>query len=180
MTHRVRWIALSVGVLVAVLAVVLATRVGDDPNEDANSSHLVDTVAPALDLPLLGGGRFRSAESGGDVVVVNFWNSWCLPCQQEHEALVEFYNRHAGEPGFQMVGIVRSDTKSAIRGYVESEGVPYAVAFDPGNRAALDYGTRSQPETYMISPDGVIAASKYGAASTTELEQMYRAAKGGP
>jgi cytochrome c biogenesis protein CcmG/thiol:disulfide interchange protein DsbE len=178
MSHRVRWIAVSAGVVVAVLAVVLAMQVGDDPREDANRSHLVGKEAPVFDLPALDGTQLRTADLTGSVVVVNFWNSWCLPCKQEHDALVEFYERHAGEPGFAMVGIVRDDTEGAIRNYVDAQDVPYSVAFDPGSRAALDYGTRGQPETFLIAPDGVIVASKYGPSSLGDLEQMYRVAKG--
>ena len=97
---------------------------------------------------------------------------------QEHQALVDFYGRHAGDPTFAMIGIVRDDTESAVRRYVEDEGVPYTVAFDPGGRAALDFGTRGQPETYAITPDGVIAGSKFGPSSVANLETLYRAARG--
>jgi cytochrome c biogenesis protein CcmG, thiol:disulfide interchange protein DsbE len=178
--HRARWIALAAGAFVAVLAVVLATQVGTDPRADTNRSHLVGKDAPSYDLPTLDGNQVRSSDLAGKVVVVNFWNSWCIPCLQEHGALVEFYRRHAGDPSFAMIGIVRDDTESAIRGYVEQEGVPYTVAFDPGGRAALDFGTRGQPETYAISPDGVVAGSKFGASSVDNLETMYRAARGQP
>jgi hypothetical protein len=77
-----------------------------------------------------------------------------------------------------MVGIVRDDTDSAVRSYVEDEGVPYTVALDPGAQASLDFGTRGQPETYAISPDGVIAGTQFGPSSVTNLEQMYAAARG--
>jgi cytochrome c biogenesis protein CcmG, thiol:disulfide interchange protein DsbE len=176
--HRARWIALAAGVFVAVLAVVLATQVGTDPRADTNRSHLVGKDAPSYDLPTLDGSQLRSNELAGKVVVVNFWNSWCLPCLQEHQALVDFYGRHAGDPTFAMIGIVRDDTESAVRRYVEAEGVPYTVAFDPGGRAALDFGTRGQPETYAITPDGVIAGSKFGPSSVANLETLYRAARG--
>jgi cytochrome c biogenesis protein CcmG, thiol:disulfide interchange protein DsbE len=180
MRHRARWIALAAGVFVAVLAVVLATQVGTDPRADTNRSYLVGKDAPGFDLPTLDDNQVRSSDLAGKVVVVNFWNSWCLPCLQEHAALVEFHGRHADDPSFVMIGIVRDDTESAIRRYVEEEGVPYMVAFDPGGRAALDFGTRGQPETYAITPDGVIAASNLGPSSVTQLEMMYRAARGQP
>jgi cytochrome c biogenesis protein CcmG/thiol:disulfide interchange protein DsbE len=176
--HRARWIALSAGAAVVVLAIVLATQVGTDPRADANKSHLLGQNAPAYDLPTLDGGRVRSSDLAGKVVIVNFWNSWCIPCQQEHPALVEFYRRHAADPGFAMVGIVRDDTDDAVRSYVEDEGVPYTVALDPGAQASLDFGTRGQPETYSISPDGVIAGTQFGPSSVTNLEQMYAAARG--
>src|SRR5262249_44703427 len=178
MRHPAPWIALPPGVFVAVLAVVLATQVGTDPRDDTNRSHLVGKNAPAFDLPILDRNQVRSNELRGTVVVINFWNSWCIPCQQEHGTLSEFYRRHAGDSSFAMIGIVRDDTESAVRGYVQDEGVPYTVAFDPGGRAALDYGTRGQPETYAITTDGVIAASNFGPSSVAQLETMYRAARG--
>ena len=98
--------------------------------------------------------------------------------QRDHQALVDFHRRHADDPNFAMIGIVRDDTESAIRGYVDEEGVPYTVALDPGGRAALDFGTRGQPETYAISPDGVIAGSKFGPSTVDNLETMYRGARG--
>jgi cytochrome c biogenesis protein CcmG, thiol:disulfide interchange protein DsbE len=180
MRHRARWIALTVGVFVAVLAVVLATQVGTDPRADTNRSQLVGKDAPAYDLPTLDGNRVRSSELAGNVVIVNFWNSWCIPCHQEHAALVEFYRRHAGDPGFAMVGIVRDDTESAIRRYVDDEGVPYTVAFDPGSRASLDFGTRGQPETYAISPDGVVQGAQIGPSDVALLERLFVAAGGSP
>lgn len=180
MRHRARWIALAVGAFVAVLAVVLATQVGTDPRADTNRSHLVGKDAPAFDLPTLDGNHVRSNELAGKVVIVNFWNSWCLPCHQEHGALVEFARRHAGDPSFVMIGIVRDDTDSAIRRYVEEEGVRYTVAFDPGARAALDFGTRGQPETYAISPDGVVQGAQIGPSDVALLERLYAAAGGRP
>jgi cytochrome c biogenesis protein CcmG, thiol:disulfide interchange protein DsbE len=178
--HRARWIALAVGAFVAVLAVVLATQVGTDPRADTNRSHLVGKDAPVFDLPTLDGNHVRSNELAGKVVIVNFWNSWCIPCIQEHPALVEFYRRHAGDPAFLMIGIVRDDTESAIRRYVDKKGVPYTVAFDPGGRAALDFGTRGQPETYAISPDGVVQGAQIGPSDVALLERLYAAAGGRP
>ena len=178
MKHRARWIALAAGLVVTVFAVVLATQVGTDPRADANRSHLLGANAPSVDLPTLDGGRVRTSDLAGKVVIVNFWNSWCIPCQEEHQALADFYGRHAGDPGFAMVGIVRDDTDDAVRRYVGSEGVPYPVALDPGARASLDFGTRGQPETYAISPDGVIAGTRFGPSSVANLEQLLAAARG--
>jgi len=178
MKHPARWIALTVVVVLVAFSVVLATQVGNDPRKDTKTSHLAGKAAPNFIVETLDGESLSTRDLAGKAVIVNFWNTWCIPCQQEHDALVEFYERHAGEPGFRMVGIVRDDTKSAVRSYIDATDLPYPVAFDPGNRAALDYGTRGQPETYVISPDGVIAASKYGPSTAEQLEDMYRVAKG--
>lgn len=177
-SHRGRWIALGVGAVVVVLAVVLAVTLGRDPLADSRTSQLLGKAAPTFDLPTLDGSRTRSADLVGKSMIINFWNSWCIPCRQEHPALVEFYRQHAHDPDFAMIGIVRDDSRSDIEDYVRKEGVPYVVAFDPGSKAALDFGTRGQPETYAISPSGVIVGSQYGPSTVANLEQMLRAARG--
>jgi cytochrome c biogenesis protein CcmG/thiol:disulfide interchange protein DsbE len=77
-----------------------------------------------------------------------------------------------------MVGIVREDTKQAVRDYVRTQKVTWPVAFDPGAKAALDFGTRGQPETYAIGPDGLVVASKFGPVTPQALDQMVSYAQG--
>jgi cytochrome c biogenesis protein CcmG/thiol:disulfide interchange protein DsbE len=176
-SHRARWIALAVGGVVVVLAVVLTLTIRTDPLADTKTSHLLGKSAPRFDLPTLDGAAIHSIDLVGKSVIVNFWNSWCIPCRQEHPALLEFYRQHANDSDFVMIGIVRDDSKSAIKTYVRVEGVPYVVAFDPGGTAALDFGTRGQPETYVISPSGVIVGSQYGPTTVVNLENMLGAAR---
>ena len=176
MPLRARWIALMVGVVLVAFGVVLAVQHRDEPSVP----RLVQehAVVPAFSVTTLDGTKVDAASLRGKTYVVNFWNSWCIPCQEEHQALADFYGRHAGDPGFAMVGIVRDDTDDAVRRYVASEGVPYPVALDPGARAALEFGTRGQPETYAISPDGVISGTRFGPSSVSNLEQLLAAARG--
>ena len=84
------------------------------------------------------------------------------------------------DPTVAFVGIVRDDRERAVRDYVAAEGIDWSVAMDPSARAALDFGTRGQPETFAISPEGVIAGAQIGPASVRDLETMLRAARGGP
>jgi len=76
-----------------------------------------------------------------------------------------------------MLGIVREDTKSATQNYVETEGVTWPIAMDPGSKAALAFGTRGQPETYVISPSGVVVASQYGPVTVANINEMVGAAR---
>jgi cytochrome c biogenesis protein CcmG/thiol:disulfide interchange protein DsbE len=176
--HTVRWVAIAAAMTTAALAVAIAFNVGTDPLADSKRSHLVGQDAPSFDLPALNGGRTRLANLRGKVVIINFWNSWCSPCRQEHSDLVHFFGEHASDPDLAMVGIVRDDTKSAIRRYVGLERIPYTVAFDPGSQAALGYGTRGQPETVAISPDGVIVSIRWGPSSVGDLEAMLAVGRG--
>jgi cytochrome c biogenesis protein CcmG/thiol:disulfide interchange protein DsbE len=178
MKHPARWVALGVAVVVAIVGVVLATQVGTDPQADTTTSQLVGKVAPELDLRDLDGAAVDSTSLAGKAVIVNFWNTWCVPCQQELPDLKAFADAHRDDPDVAIVGIVRDDTKPAVREYSKVEGIDWILAMDPGARAALDFGTRGQPETFAISPDGIVAGAQIGPANQNSLEQMLAAARG--
>ncbi len=180
MKHPTRWIALTAGVVVAVIAVVLATQVGGDPRADATRSQLVGEPAPAFSVETLDGERVSLADLAGKAVVVNFWNTWCAPCRAEMPALRSFAKAHADEPDFEMVGIVRDDSERAVRSYEPGRRVDWTIGLDPGARAALAYGTRGQPETFAITPDGIIAGAQIGPSSRADLETLLAAARGQP
>jgi cytochrome c biogenesis protein CcmG/thiol:disulfide interchange protein DsbE len=176
--HPFRWIAIAVGLGVGILAVVLALTVSSDPQREMNTSRLVGKRVPAYDVVGFDGSPISERSLAGKTVLVNFWNSWCIPCRQEHPALSEWYAQHKDDPNVVLLGIVREDDRSAARKWVQDENVGWPVAFDPGGKAALDFGTRGQPETYAIGPDGVVAGSLFGPASVKALDQMVAAAQG--
>lgn len=171
-----RWGALVVGVVFVAFAVVLATRVGSDPSY--RGGRVIDQPAPAIDLPALTGGRITSADLQGKAVIVNFWNTWCIPCQKELPALKAFAEQQRGNPDVVFVGIVRDDTEAAVRTYVTLNGITWPVAFDPDARAAIDFGTTGQPETYAISPTGIIVAQQFGEVTLDSLNAMLLCARG--
>ncbi|MFM7060627.1 MAG: TlpA family protein disulfide reductase [Actinomycetes bacterium] len=177
MRVRVRAVAIGVAVVLVALAVVLALNVGRDPRADANRSQLLGQPSPTYALETLEGARVSDESQIGRTVVVNFWNSWCIPCQQEHDALVAWWSANRDDDAVTMLGIVREDTRAAVERYVRTEDVTWPVAMDPGGRAALAFGTRGQPETYVISPSGVVVASQYGPVTVDNLDEMVAAAE---
>ncbi len=179
MKHPLRWSALGVGVVVAVFGIVLSTQVGTSPTYAGGP--IVDRRAPAFDLPVLDGrgARVDLGSLAGKSVIVNFWNSWCIPCRQETPALLAFWSQHKNDPGVAMVGIVRDDTTSEARSYVRQHGIGWTIALDPDGTAALAYGTTGQPETYAISPSGVVTGKQLSAASVADLEALLASARAG-
>lgn len=177
MKHPTRWIAIGAALVAAVLVVVFALVGGGDAG--SSGGRLLGQQVPMFDLPTLDGSNVASADLAGRTYVVNFWNTWCIPCRREHPALVEFYERHSDEPDFVMVGIVRDDTEKAVREYVAKEGVPWIVALDSGGRAALDFGTTGQPETFVVGPDGLVTGVRIGPVTVAGLEQMLADARAG-
>jgi len=175
--HPARAIALGAAVFVTAFAVVLATQVGSDPRSDSNVSQLLGDAVPEFSVKTLDGATFTDRDLAGRAVIVNFWNTWCIPCQEELPALKAFYARHASEPDFVMLGIVRSDTEHAAREYAKDNEMNWTIALDPDTDAALAFGTRGQPETYAITPDGEIVASLYAPARVKDLEAMLAVAR---
>jgi len=177
MKHLARWIAFGVAVFVTGFAVVLATQIGGDPQADSKMNHLVGKAAPAFSVRTLDGTTLTGDDLSGKVVIVNFWNSWCIPCRAELPALKDFYTRHADDADFAMVGIVRDDTAQAIRKYVRSNRIGWTIGLDPGSEAALAFATRGQPETFAITATGRIVAYQFGPASERGLDAMLNAAR---
>ena len=174
MKHPLRWTALAVGVVVVVFSVILAVNVGTDPRAELNTSHLLGRPAPALDLTRFDGTKVTAADLAGKVVIVNFWNHWCKPCQQEVPVLQQFSREHQADPDVVFLGIPRDESsQNAMRDAVQADHMVWAVRDDRGAEAAtLDFGTRGQPETYAISPSGIVAGSLFGPAQITQLNQM--------
>ncbi len=175
--HPTRLIALSAAVVLVAFGVVLAVQ----HRSEASVPRLVQEhkQVPKFTLKTLDGKTVSSRSLAGKTYVVNFWNSWCIPCHQERPALQTFYAKHRREPDFAMVGIVRDDDAGPIRDYVAAHSIGWPVAFDPNGSAGLGFGTTGQPETYVISPGGVAACGTLGPVTVAELEAWLQAARVG-
>ena len=175
--HRARWVALTVAVVLVGFGVVLAVQ--HRPEESVPRLVQEHKPVPNFDLTTLDNKSISTRSLAGKTYVVNFWNSWCIPCRQEQPALQRFYAAHRNEPDFAMVGIVRDDDPNPIRAYVADRGVSWPVAFDPKGKAGLGFGTTGQPETYVISPTGVAACGGIGPVTQDELESWLQIARSG-
>ncbi len=177
MRLRARWIALMVGAVLVAFGVVLAVQHRNEPSVP----RLVQEHArvPDFSVTSLDGKKIDAASLRGKTYVVNFFNSWCIPCHQEAPALQAFYDAHKGERDFEMIGIVRQDEASAVRDYVAAEKVTWPVAFRGAEQASLDFGTVGQPETFVVSSDGVMVCGASGPSTEAALETWLRAARTG-
>lgn len=153
---------LVVSVVVVVLGVIFSTRFGEDPA--LVESPLIGTQMRDVTIPLLDtDGRVALHEARGDILVINFWASWCLPCRSEHPALVATAAEFA-DVDVRFVGILSQDSRSAGIAFLDElgRGDPFIYAFDERSRAALAFGTLGLPETFFVDRDGVIAAKITG------------------
>jgi cytochrome c biogenesis protein CcmG/thiol:disulfide interchange protein DsbE len=160
--------ALAVGAIVALLTAVLAFGLTRDPGGPP-SSPLIGKQAPDFELPLLdGGGTIRLADLRGQLVVVNFWASWCAPCKDEHPDLQAAWTRYR-DRGTVILGVMYQDSAEGARDYLEELGGDWPILQDPGARAAIDYGVFGVPETVFIGPDGIVAHKVVGEVNYAQL-----------
>ena len=177
MRLRARWIALAVGVVLVAFGVVLAVVHRKEPSVP----RLVQehALAPAFSVKTFDGKVLDSASLAGKTYVVNFFNSWCIPCRQEEPELKAFFAEHKSEHDFAMIGIVHDDETSAARAYVAEQQITWPVGLDPNGTAALGFGTTGQPETYVMRPVGVAVCGRLGPSTQAELDVWLQAARNG-
>ena len=173
--HTARWAAAVTLVVAAALVGLLATRPPQSATEV--NTPLVGQAAPGLAGPTLGGGSFNLADMRGRWVVVNFFASWCPPCQQEQPELVAFAYAHRSATDAALVGVVFDDATSTAHGFMQSSGGSWPSVVDPGGRIALDYGVRGPPETFFVSPDGTVVAHFDGPLTNAALDRWLARAK---
>lgn len=163
-----RWLALAAVVVVSVpLLYALGDLLGRGPTPVR--SPLLGKPAPAFALPRLDGeGKITSASFAGRRYVVNFWASWCVPCQEENAVLADFHRRAA--PGVELVGITYSDQAGAALRFRTTFGGSWPLLGDPGSRAAIDFGVYGVPETFVVDELGKVMAKFVGALSPGVLE----------
>jgi thiol-disulfide isomerase/thioredoxin len=168
--HPVRLAAVCVLVVVAVLLVVLATR--PQASELEASSPLLGKPAPAITGTTLSGSSFDLSSYKGRWVVVNFFASWCGPCQQEQPDLVEWSYNHRGPDDPALVGVAVDDAPSQAKAFMTQTGGNWPAVADQNDKLAVDYGVSGPPEFFLVTPAGDIAACHIGPITSAELDAL--------
>jgi peroxiredoxin len=109
--------------------------------------------APAFTLTSRSGKTVSLADLKGQVVMINFWASWCGPCRQEFPALDEMYRKYK-PMGFEMVGINVESEKSDAERFLGATPVSFPILFDPDNKVSGNYGVSAMPTTFLVDRQG--------------------------
>jgi peroxiredoxin len=119
--------------------------------------------APEFSLERLAGGApVRLSELRGRVVLLNFWATWCKPCEEEMPAMERLYRALRAE-GFELLAISVDQDADQVRRFRERLGLSFPILLDPEQRVARAYLTFRFPESLLIAPDGVVLERYIGA-----------------
>jgi peroxiredoxin len=130
----------------------------------------VGDVAPPFTLALFDGSRLSLSELRGQVVVVNFWASWCAPCRREAPALQQVWDDYQAR-GVAFVGVTYMDAPEASQAFVDEFGLVYPNGVDERRQISRAYGVSAVPETFVIDRAGRIAAVHVGEIGVEDLVQ---------
>lgn len=180
----------GVGALLTLLTTPMGTTVGTEQPRPGESFFIIGEpteglaigqVAPELagvrdgepvTLTDLDGNAVSLASLRGQPVWVNFWASWCPPCQHETPVLRDVYLAHAAD-GLRMIGVsVQEASPEEVRRYVETYDVPYTVAFDGTSAVFQAWRGFGLPTHYLLDGDGVVRAVHYGPLSRDGAEAL--------
>ena len=168
--------AVPVAVTVAVVALLGLLAYGVASKEPDNGLETAlargeRPPAPAVELPRLdGGGQAELASYRGQVVVLNYWASWCGPCRDE-SPLLERWHRKLKREGATVLGIDVRDATSDAQDFVRRYGLTYPMLRDGSGESQKEFGVLAYPETVVIDRRGRIRALERGPVDDAFFEE---------
>jgi len=169
------WVVVAAAAAVMVVGVVFSQRFGSDPQ--LVSSPLIGQPVAPIEIPFLEfEGVLDLDDLRGDIVVVNFWASWCFNCRVEHSALVAAAAQYANA-GVTFVGVNHQDQPANAIGFLDELGRSPDTLYveDVGSRMALEFGILGLPETFFIDREGVIVGKVIGPVSGQLIAETIEA-----
>jgi cytochrome c biogenesis protein CcmG/thiol:disulfide interchange protein DsbE len=171
-----RWLAFAPLLVLAALAALFAGY-SLNRNPQIQPHALVGKPAPDVSLPdLTTGTPVRLSDAAqlakGGPVLVNFFASWCAPCEVEHPELMALKAQ-----GVRIVGVAYKDAPANTQAFLGRLGDPFAVHLvDRDGRAGVEFGVTGVPETYLVGSDGVVIAKHTGPLTPAAAEALLKQA----
>jgi cytochrome c biogenesis protein CcmG, thiol:disulfide interchange protein DsbE len=163
-----RGVPLWVQLIIWTLLVGLLVLVGITLNKRQQGSVQPGVEIPDFTMKLFDGYQYEGrseiklSDLRGKVVVINFWASWCKPCEQEAAELQQAWNEYAATGDVIFLGVDYVDTEPEARVYLQKFGIDFPNGPDMGTKVSQMFRTTGVPETYFIDQDGVLQYVKVG------------------
>jgi len=171
---RRRAIGTAVGLVVGFLALIAAGVAmwgpGHGTTTPSTGRLLPGQPAPNFTLDMLDSSNLIFSELDGRVVVLNFWTTWCAPCEDELPDLQTVWDEYRDQ-NVAFVGIAVQEESDEVQEMISRLGVAYPQGMDPEEQIAAAYGITGVPETFIIDSRGQLAYAHVGPVSAEELRE---------
>ncbi len=167
------YIGAAILLIIAIALFAFALRPSSNENgaSDVERAPVKGYAAPIFNTAVLSGGETNLQDYVGDVVVVNFWATWCPPCKAEMPGINAFYEAYKDE-GVVVLAVNAKEGEELVRPFIEANGFTFPVLLDPMGQIINLYQIRSFPTTLVIDRTGVIQYIHTGMISPQELEAV--------
>lgn len=179
---RSMWVMMGLGLLTGLLAGLvifvgwpgvgglMAPSAQSTPQTPAPAA-VVGAPAPDFTLTDLSGAIIQLSDLRGNVVLLNFWATWCAPCEAEMPAIEDRYKTFSGN-GLRVLGVNADDEQTiTIQSFLERVPVSFPILLDPGLVVSDLYRVRGLPTTYLIDREGVVRTVQVGYLSDGQLDR---------
>jgi cytochrome c biogenesis protein CcmG, thiol:disulfide interchange protein DsbE len=171
--HKVVSVIVALCVIGSLTAIGLASSASGQaagPGDAGAGAASSGGPAAAFSLPALSGsGQVSLRGYQGKPLIVNFFASWCPPCQKETPLLARFYRAEHGKVA--IVGLDENDVRAHAVSFTRSTGVGYPVGFDPAAVAASAYGVSALPQTFFLDARHRVVDRVFGAVTRADLSK---------
>ncbi len=124
----------------------------DESKANKTAQIAEGSEVPYFELQSINGNRRTLKDYKGKVILINFWASWCGPCNEEAPSLEAMYNKLKNE-GVTVVSISIDNNAANAESFVKKYSITFPVLFDPDETVAASYGLTGVPETFILTPD---------------------------
>lgn len=144
-----------------------------DDTGDGNGTNAATTPAPDFTMTDADGATLTLADFKGKPVLLNFWASWCGPCQSEMPDIQTAWKEHGTDVEFVIVNMtgMNGETEQSAKAFLADAGYTFPCYFDANNSAATAFGVSSIPQTYLIDAEGNILGGYMGAMTSSIIDE---------
>ena len=162
------------GILVVVVVFFLAFELMDTFQESKDREPLLTIQATDFTLPTLTGEEMSLSSEQGKVVILNFWASWCEPCNIEMPHLQSFYEKYKADVEILAVNVTNKDSEAAVKKFVDQYALTFPILLDASGDISTMYGAFSIPMTIILNRNGEIKQEIAGPVGEELLEKYIQ------
>ena len=164
------------GIILAILVVAIGYTIFTSATKDEVKVLKVGTAAPDFELVDLNGETHRLSDYEGQGVVLNFWGTWCEPCEREFPAMTRLYEDYKNQ-GVQVLAINFAQSDFEVKKYVNNMGMTFPVAIDKTKSVFTAYNINPLPTSILVNTEGKVEKIITGEMTEAQIKSHLESIK---